>query len=273
VTSPRGQLVVFTDLDATLLEEATYSFDAAREALDALRGDGVPLVLCSSKTAAEMERWACTLGVRGPLVIENGGAVLWPEGGGYRAQVRGVPRGELVAALAQIAHETGSALRGFSALTAEDVADLTGLSLDAAHAAMDREYDEPFLVDEGDAARVSAAASRRGLRVTRGGRLHHLTGQTDKGRAVREIMAFYRTDGRIASSVALGDSPNDASMLLAADRPIVIPRPHGAPDSELARTLPHAEMAPAPGPNGWNDAVLAVLRGGRLPTVGAAVGS
>jgi len=42
------------------------------------------------------------------------------------------------------------------------------------------------------------------------------------------------------------------------------------PDAELARSLPHVEMAPAPGPEGGNAAVLAVLRGERLGTVGSA---
>jgi hypothetical protein len=35
----------------------------------------------------------------------------------------------------------------------------------------------------------------------------------------------------------------------------------------MAAVLPDAEVAPAPGPAGWNAAVLAVLGGGRLPQV------
>ena len=36
--------------------------------------------------------------------------------------------------------------------------------------------------------RVVAAASRRGLRVTHGGRWHHLTGDTDKGMALYPVI-------------------------------------------------------------------------------------
>ena len=44
--------------------------------LDALRRAGVPLVLCSSKTRAEMEPLAAAIGATGPLVVENGGAIV-----------------------------------------------------------------------------------------------------------------------------------------------------------------------------------------------------
>jgi hypothetical protein len=72
--------------------------------------------------------------------------------------------------------------------------------------------------------------------------------------------------------VALGDSENDLSLLRAAERPIVIPRPGGRIDDVLARDLPDAECAPEPGPAGWNTAVLTVLGPGRLPTLGARAG-
>jgi mannosyl-3-phosphoglycerate phosphatase len=46
--------VIFTDLDGTLLDPENYSFKDAQPALDLIRAKGIPLVLCSSKTRAEM---------------------------------------------------------------------------------------------------------------------------------------------------------------------------------------------------------------------------
>ena len=48
-------MVVFTDLDGTLLDKKTYSFEAAREALTELRARNIPLIVVSSKTRAEIE--------------------------------------------------------------------------------------------------------------------------------------------------------------------------------------------------------------------------
>src|SRR5215211_6339369 len=72
--------VVFSDLDGTLLDHETYAFDAARPALDRVERDGIPLVLCSSKTRAEIEPLRAELRNRHPFVSENGGAVFIPAG-------------------------------------------------------------------------------------------------------------------------------------------------------------------------------------------------
>ena len=257
-------LLVASDLDGTLLDEADYSYAAARPALAALRERGVPLVLCSSKTRAEMEPLARELGLDTPLVVENGGAVVLPSGALLEL---GTPRPQLVEALGEIAAETGVAVRGLAAMDVEEVARRTGLGLEDAALALERGYDEPFVLeDAGGLEGLEQAASRRGLRVTRGGRFHHLTGGADKGSALRRVLEAYAEQGRHFTSVGLGDSVNDRPLLEAVDRPILVPRPDGRPDPQLSAALPDAERAPYPGAAGWNAAVLAVLDGARLPS-------
>lgn len=266
-------LVVFTDLDGCLLDEVTGAYDPARPALRALRRAEVPLVLCTSKTRAEVEPLHRQLDLEGPYVVENGGALAipasargWkapmaPRGGGPLLVPLGAPHARLVEALAEIAAEVGVSVRGFADLTVEEIAERTGLPVEAARLAATREYDEPFLIEgepaSGAETALAEAASRRGLRVTSGGRFRHLTGPADKGRAVRQLLALY---GAPVASVALGDSANDLTMLEAVDRPVLVPRPDGRVAEVLARALPSAERAPWPGPRGWNEAVLAVLR-------------
>jgi mannosyl-3-phosphoglycerate phosphatase len=276
LTSPAApSLVLVTDLDGCLLDEETYSHDEAGPALGALRESGALLVLCSSKTRAEMEPLARELAPSSPLtlIVENGGAVVVPEAllaprgvpGRHRERdgwvlELGTSRRVLVLALAEIANETGASIRGFSSLSHDELQSLTGLSPGAARFAAERSYDEPFLPrTPADAALVEAAAQRRGLRVTRGGRFHHLTGPTDKGRALLALLGLLAADGRVFATVGLGDSPNDLSMLAAVDRPILVPRPGGTVDATLAAALPQATRAPAPGPAGWNAAVLQLL--------------
>ena len=76
----RTPLVVFTDLDGTLLDHGTYSFEPARPGLEALLEAGIPLVFCTSKTRLETERWRRALANVHPFIVENGGAVYVPEG-------------------------------------------------------------------------------------------------------------------------------------------------------------------------------------------------
>jgi len=261
--------LVVTDLDGTLLDRDTYDFAPARPALRALRQACVPLVLCSSKTRAEMEPLAAAIAVPGPLVVENGGAVVAERS----VLVLGTPREQLVEELAAVAREAGVRVRSFAEMSVEEVASLTGLPSGSAAFAMRREYDEPFVVEgpigrdpEVD-ARLERAARSRGLRVTHGGRVHHLTGPADKGRALRAILDAI-PGGVAGDVVGLGDAANDLSLLLVVTRPILVPRPDGTLDPRLVEGLPGAERAPAAGPAGWSAAVLATLSGDPLPRVG-----
>ncbi len=278
--APRVLLVV-TDLDGCLLDAETYAYDAARPALAGLARAGWPLVLCSGKTRAEMGLLARTLGLGHPFIVENGGAIVFPEGSfpadvpGARAVERdlilelGPPRASLIRALGEIAAEARVRLRGFSDLSPAEVQARTGLSAPAALLALDREYDEPFLVEEeGDLGILVAAAEARGFKVWYGGRFHHLMGGSDKGLAVRTLLALYARAGQRLGSAGLGDAETDLALLKAVDRPIVVPRHDGSLDPVLAAHLPDAERAPFPGPAGWNAAVLTMLKGGSLPLLG-----
>jgi mannosyl-3-phosphoglycerate phosphatase len=273
-------LLVASDLDGCLLD-ATYSYEPARPALAALAREGAPLVLCSSKTRGEMESLVRVLGLDSPFIVENGGAIVvpahqMPRAPGERAPEEaytsialGTPRKVLIDALADISARTGVHVVGFAGLTPLELEKLTGLSAAAAEQALHRAFDEPFLAEGGPeaAAAVSREASRRGLRVTRGGRFYHLTGHVDKGEALRRLLGILAAAGRLYRTAALGDAANDLTMLQTVDRPVVVPLADGRLDPVLAGALPQAERAPAPGPNGWNEAVLTVLRGQRLPTI------
>jgi HAD superfamily hydrolase (TIGR01484 family) len=49
-----SSLLVFTDLDGTLLDHHTYSFEPALPALNSLKEKNIPLIICTSKTRAEI---------------------------------------------------------------------------------------------------------------------------------------------------------------------------------------------------------------------------
>jgi len=267
----RGALV-FTDLDGTLLDHRTYRWDAARPALEALRERGVPVVLCSSKTRAEMLAIQEALGLRGPMVVENGGAVLstgtgaleqrFPERlGELPARVFGVPYGRLRTALEALRAGLPGRITGFGDVDDEAVARWTGLPLERARLARLREFDEPFLWKPEPSSQVvdtaRARATAMGLQLTRGGRFWHLTGDNDKGRAVRWLVeAAAAAWGRPPRTLALGDSENDLPMLIAADEGVLVER-HGG--GFLEPRPPGIRTVHGQGPEGWCRAVLAWL--------------
>lgn len=71
-------LLIFTDLDGTLLNSHTFEWQPAAPWLTRLHESGVPVILCSSKTAAEMLQLQTTLNLQGlPLIAENGAVINW----------------------------------------------------------------------------------------------------------------------------------------------------------------------------------------------------
>lgn len=271
-----SRLLVFTDLDGTLLDHDTYSFEPARPALRALEERGVPLILCTSKTKAETDRWRRALGNSHPFIVENGGGVFIPRGyfpfaaaGGaeglpYEELVFGTPYQELRRVLADMRRRIDPSIRGFGDLTDEEVARLCGFSAEEARLAKEREYDEPFVVgDESLFEAVEAAAGRAGLRIVKGGRFAHLLGSHDKGRAVAALRGLYEKARGPSRTVGLGDSLNDAPMLRAVDIPVIVGKPGGGYDPGI--DLPGLVRAPGAGPEGWREAVLGILARERAP--------
>jgi mannosyl-3-phosphoglycerate phosphatase len=265
-------MVVFTDLDGTLLDHATYSFEPARPALEALAEAGVPLVFCTSKTRDETEHWRRALGNTHPFIVENGGAVFVPQGyfpfevkfdrtdGGYGILELGKPYAELRRALAALRARTGIGLRGFGDMAIEEIAERCGFTLKDAALAAKREYDEPFVLTEPDTlALVVREAEAEGLHVVSGGRFHHIVGASDKGRAVSALRVLLAEDQGAVRAVGIGDSVNDEPMLRAVDIPILVRKPGGGFAAGIH--LPGLVLAPYAGPEGWREAILELLRG------------
>jgi len=70
--------LIFTDLDGTLLDAETYSWQEAGEALDLCRRHRVPVILASSKTRAEIEILRDRMMLSDPFISENGGGIFLP---------------------------------------------------------------------------------------------------------------------------------------------------------------------------------------------------
>jgi len=270
---PDAGLVVFTDLDGTLLDHETYSYSPAEEALDLLERKRIPLILCSSKTRAEIELIQLDLRLRHPFISENGGAIfmprayfpITPEGvrsvEGYEVIEFGAPYWQLVDPLHRISTELGIRVVGFSDMSVEEVAQDCKLSPMEARLAKMREYDEPFRIlgfSPAARSRLLDALHEAGLRCTRGGRYYHVTGVTDKGLAIRTLKSLYAQAWGTVVTVGLGDSLNDVSLLREVDIPVIVRNPAAGATGRLFRKVPTARLTKAPGPRGWNEAILEV---------------
>jgi mannosyl-3-phosphoglycerate phosphatase len=258
-------IVVFTGLDGTLLDGESYSFSAAAPALHRLKARQIPLILVSSKTFEEVELWRRKLANDDAFVVENGAAVFAPVGspplsknskrfGNYETAVFGIPYDDLTSSLNSAARESGCRVRGFSEMTAAEISERCGLPYKEAVSAKSRQYDEPFLLLEGDLWTLQRVLQRRGLTLTRGGRFLHVSGQHDKSDAVLFLIQAYRKLGPVRT-IGLGDAPNDTGFLNLVDHPVVVQSPVS---EEVLKIATRARLASS-GPRGWNESLLEIL--------------
>jgi len=264
----RSQIIIFTDLDGTLLDDQTYDFKPALTALKFIRSRKIPLILVSSKTRAEMDVYRKELSLEDPFIVENGGAIYFPASfplpddypfeivDEYREVLIGTPIAVLSEKISKLKEQFR--FRGFSELTVQDIAALTGLTFEQAERASVREFDEPIMLEDTfDEDLLYKKAQELDLECVSGGQFLHLFYGGDKGKAVDEILTVYRQQGYPLISIGLGDSQNDLPMLWAVDKAVVMQTPDGGYIEGLDQ--PDLVRAGGRGPDAWNRIVLRIL--------------
>lgn len=282
---PAGQnthnLVVFTDLDGTLLDHDTYSFQAALPALEQLRSNHIPVIPVTSKTCSELLTLRRELENEHPFVVENGAAIYFPtdyfpdyersakalpndnkRSGSLQVHRLGKPRDYWCQLLEEIDSALKQCFLGFSELGVDGIVEETGLTPEAAAQANQREASEPlkWLGNDEALQRFIVTIEAQGGQVLRGGRfLHILDKVASKGSALTWLSRQYleKAPDRDCYSVALGDADNDLSMLAAANQAVVIrSRHHPLPDTHaIANVLTSQQYGPA----GWNETIQQIL--------------
>ncbi len=267
------KLVIFTDLDGTLLDRNTYSFEPAQPALHLIQQKEIPLVLSSSKTRAEIESYRKELDNGHPFISENGGAVFIPkdyfsfrfpydrETDWFFVLELGISYPRIIEILDSIKKETGISMKGFSDLTEKEISSLCALDLKKAEWAKMREYDEPFIIEGGEKKIeiVKRKIEEKGMTYAWGGRFHHLLGKNDKGKAVEMLKALYGRHFFSIFTVGIGDSLNDLPMLSVVDRPIFLKEEESVSPGALS-PIRDCTIIHGTGPQAWNEVILSIVK-------------
>ena len=263
--------IIFTDLDGTLLDRKSYSYEGAEESLRLIQEKEIPLIFCSSKTKAEQEFYIHELGIKHPFIVENGGAVFIRKEyfnfkydyqksvSGYNVIEIGLPYEEIIEKLIDIRKKYGINFTGYRDMTAEEVSAETGLGLEAAERARKREYDETLKFEDPaeQLERFEKILHKEGLRLTHGGTFFHVMGANDKGKAVNILVRLFGKVYDSIRTIGIGDSKNDIPLLSAVDIPVLLQKPEGFWER---MDLPGLRRIEGGGPPAWNRIVLELLK-------------
>ncbi|AMO54501.1 hypothetical protein GZ77_23345 [Endozoicomonas montiporae] len=260
------KLIVFSDLDGTLLDHDSYRWDDAMNALQLLEKQNIPVIFNTSKTLREVREIQETTGIRHPFISENGMVTSIPAGYFPDIEkdthlVHGLPYKGIRRLLNKLRLEYGFEFTGFGDCDKSTVAELTGLLPFEAAYACDRKASEPLIWRDSDAALVQFKylLQKEGLNLTRGGRFYHVSGNGNKGMAARKLLERFRACDPDYSwvSIGLGDGLNDLPMLEVVDYPVLVrAEHHSVPDTSHLSSIFYTTGT---GPRGWNEAITRLL--------------
>ncbi len=261
------KLLVFTDLDGTLLDHNNYGWKAALPAINQLKSLGFPLILNSSKTSTEIKQLRQALGNNDPFICENGAVVYFNETllesdedtmeTFYFAR----PYAYIKEVLAEIRAKYNFDMFGFDDIDLKTLMDLTELDKQSAQASKQREASEPIVWNDTDTSldNFTKLLNDKDLTLTKGGRFHHVISPVSKGDSIKWLIKKYQNLEPETQwlTIGLGDSFNDVSMFEQVDYPILIRNPHGKrPD---INHIPKLIESDKPGPEGWNVEILNLI--------------
>lgn len=266
------KLIIFSDLDGTLLDHNTYSYEPAKPALELIALNEIPLILTSSKSMAEIVEIQQALGMSHPFIVENGGAICMPRGyfepqknrtliGNLEVEFLGPAYEEILQMLAEVRKQVGFRFKGFNDMPLETIVALTGLPPAKAEKAKSRLCSEPLVWEDTSEhlQEFMGILEKKGLKLLKGGRFYHLMGNTDKGKATSHILDLFKIKfpNDQFQTIGIGDSPNDIDMLNEVNIPVLVQRPDGTYiDVPFRKEVIHAD---GKGPTGWNKAMMEIL--------------
>lgn len=255
-------LLIVSDLDGCLIDSHTQEWTQAIPMLDHLREYAIPVILCSSKTAAETVAIQSELGLQGEAFIAENGAVIqlndeWDDHLDYPRLING----DAHESIRKVVNELRQS-RGYKFTTYDDVDDamigeITGLTPKMIGLAKLQEASQTLIWRDSD-ERLTAfndELTMLGLCMTEGGHFWHVLDQRGgKGSAMTWLIDQYRKrNGHRPTTLAVGDSPNDVSMLDVADYAVIVKGFSKHPVVVKNDDPRRVYRTRAHGPEGWNE--------------------
>ena len=256
------KILIFTDLDGSLLHRDTFKFDPIKDYILSLVNQGIIIIPNSSKTEREIEKFNEELGVKLPYISENGSSIQ-----GLNLINANFPN-KIV-----LSREKEELIKIFNDKVPEQLKDkcieiskinkkkqekIFGQKDDNLKNALNRKYTLPFLFkgDKTEKNKLSKILSSSSLTLQEGGRIVNLCDNINKVKSMNKVIKILKkTEDRI-KSIAVGDNYNDLEMLKNCDIPCLVFNDKFKLDQINIDNLIFSNK---PSPEGWADVIKKAL--------------
>ena len=256
------KVLIFTDLDGSLLHRETFKFDEIKDYLIELISKGIFIIPNSSKTEKEILEFNYELGSNLPYISENGAAI-----NGLDLLNSDLPK-ELI-----LSRDKDNILEIFKNIVPLNIQNkwkwlsemdeknqslILGLKYQKLKSALDRKFTIPFIFNgsKNEKKELAKIIKNKSLYLQEGGRVIHLTDKINKAKALQVFVRYFKKNNKNVKTIAVGDNYNDLDMLKTSDFPCLVFNDKFTLDEIPINNL---IITNKPSPEGWADVIKMAL--------------
>ncbi len=255
-------VVIFTDLDGSLLHRDTFRFDTIKDYIKSLVNKGIIIIPNSSKTEKEIEKFNEELGVNLPYISENGSSIH-----GLNLITSNFPdklvlsreKEELLKIYEnKVPEKLKEKCFQISKMSKKEKENVLGQKDEKLKDALNRKYTLPFLFkgDKNEKNRLLKILNSNSLTLQEGGRVYNLCDNINKVKSMNRVIKILKKTEDKIKTIAVGDNFNDLDMLRNCDIPCLVFNDQFKLDQININNLIFSNK---PSPEGWADVIKMAL--------------
>ena len=257
------KIIIFTDLDGTLLDRDTFKFDKIFDYLKDLILKDIYIIPNSSKTRKEVEVFNKELDENLSFVVENGAAIYnlnlinssFPEKISLSRE-----NNEILKIFENnISNKFKSKCKFIKNLGISKQIEVLGLPKEKINASLNREYSIPLLFEgsKSDKINLFKSVNDAGLSLQEGGRVINLCDKVSKSQAMKNIVkVFKKVTKEKLLTIGVGDNYNDLDMLKNSDIPCLVFNDKFTLEKI---NIKNCLVSKKPAPEGWEEVIKLAL--------------
>ena len=258
----KSKILIFTDLDGSILHRDTFNFDIIKEYILSLLSKGIYIIPNSSKTEIEIAKFNKELGSDLPFIAENGSVIH-----GLNLLNTNFPNKIILSREKEELHkifsnkvpkELKDKCIQISKMNKKEQEKIFGQKDDNLKNALDRKYTLPFLFmgNKNEKNKLLKILSSSSLTLQEGGRVLNLCDNINKVKSMNRVIKILKKTEEKIKSIAVGDNYNDLDMLKNCDIPCLVFNDKFKLDQINIDNLIFSNK---PSPEGWADVIKKAL--------------
>ena len=259
-----SKIIIFTDLDGTLLHSETFEFENIRQYIKNLLSKNISIIPNSSKTKAELSNFNKQYHLNLSFIAENGSSIHrlnlinknLPE-----KILLSKPTDEIYKIYKQnITTHLKKKITFILNLKSKEQEEIFGLSLEKMNLAVKRDHSIPiqFNGTEIEKNEFTKILKNSGLTIQTGGRIMNVCDNINKSIAMSEAIRLMKKElNDEIITIGVGDNENDIEMIKNADYSCLVKNENF--DSSLIN-IDNLIKSDEPSPKGWSDVIKTALQ-------------